>query len=232
MRLSMLWRRFTPLEKFLLGVLQRELPVEARQINQHRIDLINRVSRPTEWTEIMFYHMRSGKVVFDEEEMFSCRSSEEIVLAEITFSPAQMLQVWMSRIYSVSGCMFSIVTRPSPKPISFFREYGLKNVRLIDDPMIEFPSTVVERVRRRLPPDYDELAGKSISAWRIFDAADVYRVSLESADYVLFAEREDGSGQFLGVRAEGTSREVYRLPHDGTPERLAQTLRDAIGKSL
>jgi hypothetical protein len=45
-RISLLWRRFTPLEHFLLGVLQ-ELPGEIRQMNQRRIDLTNRVIDPS-----------------------------------------------------------------------------------------------------------------------------------------------------------------------------------------
>ena len=227
-RISLLWRRFTPLEEFLLGVLQRELPEKPRQINQRRIDLINRVSRPLKWTEIMFYQMRNGKSVRDEESMFLYRSHEEIILAEIKFSPALTSQVYKSEIYAVSGLMFSIVTRPSPKLISFCREYTLKGVKLVDDPMVEFPPTLLERLRKRLPPDYDDLAGQSLSRWRVFDPSDIYRVPLENADYILFAESEDGSAEFLGVRVSGKSSEVYYLPHDGKPEKVATTLRKAI----
>ena len=225
---SLLWRRFTPLEEFLLGILQRELPEKPRRINQRRIDLINRVSRCLKWTEIMFYQMRDGKPVRDEEAMFPCRSHEEIILAEIKFSPARISKVYKSEIYGVSGHMFSIVTRPSPKPISFCREYTLKSVKLVDDPMVEFPPTLLERLRKRLPPDYDDLAGQSVSRWRVFDPSDIYQVPLENANYILLAESEDGSAEYLGVRVSGKSNEVYYLPHEGRPEKVATNLRKAI----
>ena len=227
-RISLLWRRFTPLEEFLLAALQRELPEQPRRINQRRIDLINRVRRPLEWTEIMFYQVRDGKPVRDQQAMFPCRSPEEIVLAKIQFSPARVSQVYKSEIHAVSGHMFSIDTRPSPKSIAFCREYELMSVKLVDDPMLEFPPTLLERLRKRLPPDYEELAGRSLSRWRVFDPSDIHRVPLGNANYLLLAESEDGTAEFLGVRASGKSKEVYHLPHDGRPRKSATTLQEAI----
>lgn len=177
-KVSLLWRRFTPLEEFLLGVLQQQLAEEPRRINQRRIDLINRVIRPLRWTEIMFYQMRNGKAVVGEEPMFLCRSHQEIILAEIRFSPELTTELWTSKIYAVRGHMFSIVTRPSPKPISFSGSFTLKGVQLVDDPMQEFPPTLLqrlhERLRERLPQDFDELEGQAISGWNVFKSSQIY----------------------------------------------------------
>jgi len=200
-RISLLWRRFTPLEEFLLGVLQRELPEEARRINQRRIDLINCVRRPLKWNEIMFHQMHDGRPVRDEAGMFPCRSAEDIILAQIKFSPARAQKVYTSEIVAVSGHMFSIDTHPSPKRIAFCREYILKSVKLIDDPMVECPPTLLERLRKRLPPDYDRLAGQTLSRWHVFGPSDIYRVPLENANYLLLAQSEDGTAEFLNSRS-------------------------------
>jgi hypothetical protein len=226
-RLSLLWRLFTPLEEFLLDVLQRELPDEAREINQRRIDLINHVSRPLAWTEIMFYQMRKGKVVAEEELLFRCRSRQCIVLAKIRFSPDQSPDVWTSEIHAVCGHMFSVTTRPSPMPISFCRSFTLRSVRLVDDAMMEFPPTLLERLCKRLPPDFERFAGRSVSGWAVFDRSNVYTVHLEDGDYLVFAEL-DGAASYLTVMAEGKSKSVYYLPHDEPPRRVGSTLEEAI----
>jgi hypothetical protein len=229
-RLSLLWRRFTPLEEFLLGVLQQHLPEGPKQINQGRIDLINHVVRYLQWTDIQFYQMRKGKAVVDEGPLFPCRSKQQIVLAEIRFSPAGTAKVWTSRIYAVCGHMFSIVTSPSPKPISFSSPFTLKGVQLVDDPMQELPATLMERRRKRLPPDFEELAGQSIPGWDVFQSSQVYSVALDEGEYLLLAER-GGHAAFLGVRMEGKSNDVWLLSHDDRKTRKAgATLKEALAK--
>jgi len=228
-KISLLWRRFTPLEEFLLEVLQRELPEEPRRINQRRIDLINCVRRPLKWTEIMFFQLHDGKPVRDEGDMFPCRSQEEIILAQIRFMPERSQRSYTSEIIAVSGYMFSIDTHPSPKRIAFCREYILKGVKLVDDPMVECPPTLLERLRKRLPPDYDALAGQELSGWYVFGPSEIYRVPLENAHYLLLAQSENGTADFLGVRASGNSKDVYYLPHDDEPRKSARTIKEAIG---
>jgi len=230
-RISLLWRRFTPLEEFLLDVLQRELPEEARCINQQRIDRINRVSRPLDRTEIMFYQMRWGKDVVDEEPLFPCRSQQDLILADIQFSPCNSSGVWRSQVNAVCGIMFSITTRPSPKAISFSKHFVLRSVELVDDPMQESPPTLLSRLREGLPSDFSAVAPTSVSGWSVFAESDVYAVHLNDGDYLVLAER-GGEASFLGVRVGDRSKTVYYLPHDGSPKKTGSTLKEAIeGKS-
>jgi len=227
---SLLWRRFTPLEEFLLGVLQQHLPEGPRRINQRRIDLINHVVRYLRWTDIQFYQMRKGKAVVDEGPLFPCRSNQEIVLAEIRFCPAGTPKVWTSRIYAVCGHMSSIVTTPSPKPISFSSPFTLKGVKLVDDPMQELPATMLERLRERLPSDFEQLAGQSIAGWDVFQPSQVYSVALDDGEYLLLAEC-GGRAAFLGVRMKGKSKDVWFLSHDDAePKKAGATLNEALAK--
>lgn len=227
---SLLWRRFTPLEEFLLGVLQQHLPEGPRRINHRRIDLINHVVRFFGWTDIGFYEMRKGKAVVDEGPLFPCRSKQEIVLAEIRFSPAGTPKVWTSRICAVCGHMSRIATSPSPKPISFSVPFMLKGVELVDDPMQEWPATLFERLRQRLPSDFEEFAGQSIAGWDVFRSSQVYDVALDDGEYLLLAER-GGSAAFLGVRMKGKSSDVWLLSHDDTrPKKAGATLNEALAK--
>ena len=183
------------------------------------------------WTDIQFYQMRKGKAVVGEGPLFPCRSKQEIVLAEIRFSPAGTTKVWTSRIYAVCGHMSSIVTSPSPKPISFSSRFTLKGVELVDDPMQELPATLLDRLRKRLPPDFEELAGQSIAGWDVFQSSQVYSVAWDDGEYLLLAER-GGHAAFLGVRIKGRSNDVWFLSHDDPkPKKAGATLNEALGEA-
>jgi hypothetical protein len=84
-RISLLWRRFSPLEERLLPTVRGTLPPDALPTFDGQVAAINHVQRLPEWTEIDFYHRRLGKIDWSDVPMFP--RTGEFPLADVRFSP-------------------------------------------------------------------------------------------------------------------------------------------------
>jgi hypothetical protein len=129
-RLSLLWRRFTPIEESILAEVEHVLPAACREkfVKQRRA--INKVQRILDWTEINFYSMRDGTVNWEPSIAF--RNRGEVELAEVRFSIGR--RDFHSTIWAISGHVFSLVTRPSIKPYAFQKITAIRKVALLSNP--------------------------------------------------------------------------------------------------
>ncbi len=85
-RLSLLWRRFSPLEERLIAAVCGALPEPAQPIFEAQIAGITLVQRLPGWTEIDFYRRRSGRTDWSDIPAFP--RTGEFPLAEVRFSVA------------------------------------------------------------------------------------------------------------------------------------------------
>jgi hypothetical protein len=84
-RLSLMWRRFAPLEERLLAAVREVLPPQAQVILDAQIAGVTFVQRlPPHWLEISFHRKRHGKVDWSDIPMFP--RSGEFRLAEVQFT--------------------------------------------------------------------------------------------------------------------------------------------------
>ena len=69
-RLSLLWRRFSPLEERLIAAVREVLPERAQPVFDAQIAGITLVQRLPRWTEIDFYRRRKGKTDWSDVPAF------------------------------------------------------------------------------------------------------------------------------------------------------------------
>src|SRR5436189_1062756 len=85
-RLSLLRRRFSPLEERLIAAVREGLPPEAVPIFDAQVAGITLVQRPPGWNESNFYRRRRGKVDWGDIPAFP--HTGELPLAEVRFGTA------------------------------------------------------------------------------------------------------------------------------------------------
>src|SRR3989338_1807215 len=83
-RLSLIWRRFSPLEERLLATVRGVLPPDARPILDAQVSAITHVQRLPGWTEIDYYRRRFGKVDWSKVRRFPLTG--EFPLARVRFA--------------------------------------------------------------------------------------------------------------------------------------------------
>ena len=125
-RLSLLWRRFSPLEERLIAAVRGVLPEPAQPIFEAQIAGITLVQRLPGWTEIDFYRRRNGKTDWSDIPAFP--RTGEFPLAEVRFSVAK--RPYKATLSSIGGHIFDFGITPGPKSVAFVAWDGPASTRL------------------------------------------------------------------------------------------------------
>ena len=216
-RLSLLWRRFSPLEERLLAVVREVLPSQAQSIFDSQVGSISLVQRHP--NEVCFYRKRSGKVDWSDVPTFP--RTGEFRLAEVRFRVAK--KRYTATLTSVGGHIFDFTITPSPKAIAFAEWDAAPSTRLLADPMVADSSNEPPS----LPESWRELLAKhqklDAGDWTFHDATTAYRRALADGDFLVLAERE--GDQFVLHRIEPPAATLFYLDsHDGKPEPVTDLL--------
>jgi hypothetical protein len=212
-RLSLLWRRFSPLEERLIATVRDVLPAEATPAFDAQIAAITLVQRHPHWTEIAFYRRRWGKVDWSGVPMF--RHTGEYRLAEVRFAAGR--RRYRATLTCIGGHIFDFAITPSPRSIAFAAWDGPPTARLLSDPL----APVSARATEPMPDTWRELLAPGrlpdTGDWTFHDSRTAYRVTLDEAEFLVLAER-DGD-EFVLHRIEPSSSSLWHLAsHDGVPE--------------
>ena len=216
-RLTLLWRRFSPLEERLLSAAREVLPPEAQAIFDAQVDAITHVQRsPPSWTEICFYRLRRGKTDWSSVPMFPC--TDEFRLAEVGFRSTG--RRFKAALTSIGGHICDFATTPGPKAAAFAAWESDPAVVLLANPLRSSTGT---RVPEPLPTFWQQILaadpGQWACGWVLHDAETAYRLTLDCGVHLVLAERE--GEQFLLQRIDPEDAEPYYLDqHDSAPERL------------
>jgi hypothetical protein len=203
-RLSLLWRRFTPIEEAVFAEVEKALPAGCKEKFVRQRQAINRVQRILDWTEINFYSVRRGAVNWEPSIAF--RNRGELELAEIRFSIQR--RDFRSTLGAVTGHVFSLVTRPSIKPYAFQKITAISEVTLLNDPE---DASGNPAMRFSLPSSYLAWMGvcerREVNGWAVCDEGQAYVVHLSDGDYAVLAVRE--GVEYLMARIEGDDPDIY-----------------------
>lgn len=210
-RLSLLWRRFSPFEEWLLAAVRELLPPPAQSIFDSQVASITLVQRHP--NEICFYRKRLGKVDWSDVPTFP--RTGESRLAEVRFRVAK--KRYTATLTSVGGHIFDFTITPGPKAIAFAEWDSKPSVRLLADPMVADSSNEPPP----LPESWREFLAKhqkpDAGDWTFHDATTAYRTALADGDFLVLAERE--GDQFVLHRLEPPASMLFYLDsHDGKPE--------------
>ncbi len=176
--LSLLWRRFSPLEERLLSVVRGVLPAQAQPIFDAQADAVTLVQRaPPSWTEICLYRMFRGRADWSGVPMFPC--TDEFRLAEVVFRSRG--QRYRSTLTSISGHIFDFATTPGPKAASFAPWEANVTARLLSDPL---RAPTGSRDPEPIPAIWQRMLAENparwASGWVLHDARTAYRLALDS----------------------------------------------------
>ena len=117
-----MFRKWTPWEERLLGLLTQSLGDKHREAMLSQLKAVNKIQRIVGWTEIDFYVMKRGQVswegvpaLFDDREFTLARAS--------TFADGGRIQ---SELVCVGGHLFSIESKAPIKPLAFRQDIRIE----------------------------------------------------------------------------------------------------------
>lgn len=222
-RLSLLWRKFTPLEERLLNTVREVLPVGVQPIFDAQVAAITKVQRLLNWTEISFYRMRSGKADWNGVPMFP--RVAEFPLAELRFNA--LGRRYKATLHCVSGHIFEFTITPGSKIAAFADLEGEVSVQLLSAPLDAkaprpfepIPNAWREHLKNHGPSDHND--------WKLYDASTAFRTTIGDEEFLVLAER-DGD-EFILHRIEPINDTLFYLEsHDGKPLPLHRELREVL----
>ncbi|HLH53121.1 MAG TPA: hypothetical protein VKY92_05845 [Verrucomicrobiae bacterium] len=222
-RLSLLYRRFSPLEERLLAAVCEVLPQKARSIFEAQVAGITLVQRLPQWTEIDLYRKQHGKVDWSDVPAFP--RTGEFKLAEVKFSVGG--RGYKATLTSISGHIFDITVTPSPKAIAFADWDAAPAVGLLSDPLTvtsaSEPSPIPELWRQFLTRHQ----APARSNWTFYNSETAVRTAIADAEFLVLAERE--GDQFVLHRIEPAASYLFYLDsHDGAPQPIKGDLEDVF----
>ena len=224
-RLSLLWRRFSPLEEQLFGTIRSVVPDDARAVFDAQVDAVNHVQRLPGWVEIDYYRRRSGRVDWSGVRMFP--RTAEFQLARVEFSVGGRYRATLS---CIAGHIFDFSIAPAPRAIAFEAWDAAGTARLLGDPRhagLEGPAlSLLDRWTRAL----DAIRSDVGSDWILHDSRTAYRVTLEEGEFVVLAER--CGDEFVLHRLEPPADILFHVPsHDDRPRPLQRDVADVLRRS-
>ena len=217
-RLSLLWRRLSPLEERLLAAVRAVLPEEARPPFDAQVSAINLVQRhPPSWTEICYFRKKRFKVDWSGVPMFRC--TDEFRLAEIRFRASG--RRFKSTLTCIGGHIFDFGTTPGAKAVAFSSWDSEPHVKLLADP---FRHPTGSKDPETLPPVWENILAKvqtmPSSDWTLHDRATAHRIVMDEGEFLVLAEREGEEFILYLVEGERQHELYYLSEHDGVPEVL------------
>jgi hypothetical protein len=221
-RISLIWRRFSPLEERLLAAVRETLPPETIDAFDAQVAAITLIQRHPHWTGIAFYRRRFGKVDWIGIPMFPRVS--EFPLAEVRFSVAH--RRYKATLTSIGGHIFDFSVTPSPKSVAFAEWDASPTSKLLSDPL----AADAARPPETIPPVWSEFMAQPKSFtrdWDLYDASTARRLTLDEGEFVILAER--AGDEFLLHRIEPVATTLFYLEsHDATPEPLDRPVADVF----
>lgn len=224
-RLSLLWRRFTPLETRLFAHVRAILPETARLVYDAQIAAINRVQRLSpSWSEIDCYRMRRGRPDWSGVPLFRC--TDEFRLAEVRFGVAG--HRYRAVLTCIEGHVFDFAIVPGPKAVAFAEWDGPGQSFLLGDPGRAPTGRAEPEV---LPPAWEAFLARHGESppggWALHDAGSARRVTLADGQYLILAER--GAEEFVLHRIEPPADGFFHLrAYDAAPVRLSGGLERMV----
>ncbi len=219
-RLSLMWRRFSPLEERLIAAVREVLPSQAQAIFDAQIAGITLVQRHP--NEICFYRRVSGKVDWSGVPTFPHTGGFR--LAEVRFSVAGWR--FKATLPSIGGHAFDFTVTPSPKAIAFADWDAAPSTSLLADPLT--PQSA--RKPQSIPDSWREfLAHHRALArdWTLHASDTAFSTVFADGEFLVLAER-DGD-QFVLHRIEPPASTLFYLDsHDGTPEPIDGDIPDVF----
>jgi hypothetical protein len=223
-RLSLMWRRFSPLEERLIAAVREVLPPQAQAIFDAQIAGVTLVQRlPPHWLNISLYRQRRGKVDWSGIPTFP--RTGDFRLAEVRFSVGG--RRYKATLDSIGGHVFDFTVLPSPKPVAFADWDSAPSGRLLSDPLKLDSASEPQPI----PDLWREFLARhqalTIGDWTLHDSQTALRTAFTEGEFLVLAER-DGD-QFVLHRIEPpTSTLFYLDSHDGRPEPLKEELDDVF----
>ena len=217
-RLSLFWKRFTPLEVRLFAEVRNVLPKDAQPLFDAQVAAINHVQRlPPSWSEIDFYRRPNWASI----PPFPC--TDEFRLAEVRFRAGG--RPYRAVLSSINGHIFDFAITPGPKAVAFEAWDGRATSALLGDPL---RAATRSKEPENIPALWRDFllrhAGQHPGGWVLYDASTAYRVVVHDAEYLILAERP--GPEFILHRIEpGGERLFYLKHHDAVPQALDQIER-------
>jgi hypothetical protein len=222
-RITLMWRRFSPLEERLIAAVREVLPTPARAILDAQVAGVTLVRRNA--NEICFYRKVSGKVDWSGVPAFP--NTGEFRLAEVRFSVAG--RRFKATLTSIGGHAFDFAVTPNPEAIAFADWDGASETRLLSDPLVpgsgREPQAIPEAWRAFLAHH------RAIARdWTLYDAETAYNAAFSDGEFLILAERE--GEQFVLHRIEPPASTLFYLDsHDGTPEPIEGDVCGVFGRN-
>ena len=215
--------RFTRPEEAVLEAVAGRLPPEAAGILRRQVAAVGRVVRYLDWTEVNL-HPRGGGALPDEA-LFPDRSDDRR-LARVHLDLDG--ERFTAHLHLVRGAIFSIVIRPSPRPVQR-RTPSVVDVELLADPMRPGPSEETGA----LPESYLRFverhgAGEHLG-WQVHAPGECHPIALTAGDFRVLAVRDGVT--YLLAEEGSPARGIFRCEKDGEPEPLSSTFDEALGRS-
>jgi hypothetical protein len=221
-RISLLWRRFTPLELGLLDAVRSVLPRAALPIFDAQVNAVTRVQRLPGWSEIAFYRMRHGRVSWDGVPLFPATS--ELPLAEVRF--AVRGRSFRAILTAIHGHIFDFAITPGARDIAFDSWDCEPRVHLLADPLndmetpahVALPEPWLSFLRDAGPGD--------AHGWVLYTESEAYRVALEAGEFLVLAERP--GERFLLYRLHPQPGAFFVQDGDDLPVQPLRTRLDEL----
>jgi hypothetical protein len=224
--LSLLWKRFSPLEERLLAEIRNVLPGGALQSFDAQVAAINRVQRlPPSWSEIDFYRIRSGKPDWTDISLFP--RTDEFRLADVAFRVRS--KRYKATLFCIGGHIFDFAITPGARAVSFDPWEAKPSAVLLADPL---RAVTGKREAENLPLEWRTFLAEPVSAptgWEFHDGTTAYRVALDDGQYLVLAARE--GDEFILQRVEPPAEQLFHLAHhDSVPKPLTRELEAVVGR--
>ncbi len=226
-RLSLLWKRFSPLEECLLAEIRNVLPGDALRSFDAQVAAVNHVQRlPPTWSEIDFYRMRGGKPDWAGISMFP--RADEFRLADVAFRVRGTS--YEATLSCIGGHIFDFAITPGARAVAFVPWDAQPSAVLLADPL---RAATGKREAENLPVEWVKFLAAHPGAppigWEFHDGARAYRVALDDGQYRVLAARE--GEEFVLQRLEPPADGLFHLVHhDGIPEPLGREIEVVIGR--
>ena len=223
-RLSLLWRRFSPLEERLFATVRSALPLRATPIFDAQVAAITYVQRLPRWTEIDYYRRRFGRVDWSGVPTFP--RTAEFQLARVHFAAGG--RRYRATLTCVAGHIFDFGITPSPQSVAFADWDSVPTAALLGDPLAVRDLASVEEIPQAWRDALRRVGPQAASVgWVLHEANTANRITLHEGEFLVLAER--AGEEFILHRTEPPSDVMFHLASpDATPEAVGGEIGEIL----
>ena len=212
-RLSLLWRRFSPLEERLFATVRSALPLQATPMFDAQVAAITHVQRLPQWTEIDYYRRRFRRVDWSGVPTFP--RTGEFQLSRVHFAVGG--RRYRATLACVAGHIFDFGITPSPQSVAFADWDSVPTAALLADPLVARDLASVDEIPQAWSDALRRLEPQAASVgWLLHEATTANRITLHEGEFLVLAQR-DGE-EFILHRTEPPADVMFHLASpDATP---------------